>query len=154
MTASSRTMVAHAIRPSIRLVSRVLVVDDEPMIVSFVSRALSAEGFRVDGATDGARGLELARTGGYELVVLDLLLPSIDGVTVLQELMESRPSQRVLVLSALSTSRPKCAAWSSARRTTCRTPFARGARRADPRTPSAGGLGSRPAGASRAGGDA
>jgi len=83
-------------------VSRVLVVDDEPMIVSFVSRALSAEGFQVDGASDGARGLELARTGGYELVVLDLLLPSIDGVTVLQELMESRPSQRVLVLSALS----------------------------------------------------
>lgn len=72
------------------------------MIVGFVSRALSAEGFQVDGATDGARGLELARTGGYELVVLDLLLPSIDGVTVLQELMESRPSQRVLVLSALS----------------------------------------------------
>ena len=82
--------------------SRVLVVDDEPMIVGFVARALSAEGVQVDGATDGARGLELARTGGYELVVLDLLLPSIDGVTVLQELMESRPSQRVLVLSALS----------------------------------------------------
>ena len=82
--------------------SRVLVVDDEPKIVGFVSRALSAEGFQVDGATDGARGLELARTGGYELVVLDLLLPSIDGVTVLQELMDSRPSQRVLVLSALS----------------------------------------------------
>jgi len=82
--------------------SRVLVVDDEPKIVGFVSRALSAEGFQVDGATDGARGLDLARTGGYELVVLDLLLPSIDGVTVLQELMDSRPSQRVLVLSALS----------------------------------------------------
>jgi DNA-binding response OmpR family regulator len=82
--------------------SRVLVVDDEPKIVGFVSRALSAEGFQVDGATDGARGLELARTGGYELVVLDLLLPGIDGVTVLQELMDSRPSQRVLVLSALS----------------------------------------------------
>lgn len=82
--------------------SRVLVVDDEPMIVGFVSRALSAEGFQVEGATDGARGLELAKSGGYELVVLDLLLPSIDGVTVLRELMESRPSQRVLVLSALS----------------------------------------------------
>ena len=98
----TKRWLAHAIRPSIRLVSRVLVVDDEPMIVSFVSRALSAEGFRVDAASDGARGLELARTGGYELVVLDLLLPSIDGVTVLQELMESRPSRRVLVLSALS----------------------------------------------------
>ena len=81
---------------------RVLVVDDEPRIVSFVSRALSAEGFQVDGALDGSRGLELARTGEYELVVLDLLLPSLDGETLLQELMEARPSQRVLVLSALS----------------------------------------------------
>jgi two-component system, OmpR family, response regulator len=83
-------------------VPRVLVVDDEPRIVSFVSRALSAEGFQVDGALDGSRGLELARTGEYELVVLDLLLPSLDGVTLLQEIMEARPSQRVLVLSALS----------------------------------------------------
>lgn len=90
------------LRPSIRVVPRVLVVDDEARIVSFVSRALSSEGFQVDGAMDGARGLELARTGSYELVVLDLLLPSLDGVALLQDLMEARPSQRVLVLSALS----------------------------------------------------
>ena len=82
--------------------ARVLVVDDEPRIVSFVSRALSAEGFQVDGAHDGDRALELATTGSYELVVLDLLLPQIDGMTVLQDLMEQRPEQRVLVLSALS----------------------------------------------------
>ena len=49
----------------------VLVVDDEPRIASFVSRALSAEGFRVDSASDGLQGLDLARTGRYELVVLD-----------------------------------------------------------------------------------
>ncbi|MGH2528156.1 MAG: response regulator transcription factor [Actinomycetota bacterium] len=82
--------------------ARVLLVDDERRIVSFVSRALSAEGFQVDSALDGIRGLELARTGRYELVVLDLLLPGQDGVSVLQHLMESRPDQRVLVLSALS----------------------------------------------------
>jgi DNA-binding response OmpR family regulator len=81
---------------------RVLVVDDEPRIVSFVSRALAAEGFQVDGAMDGGRGLDLAKTGAYELVVLDLLLPALDGVTVLERLMDSRPDQRVLVLSALS----------------------------------------------------
>jgi two-component system OmpR family response regulator len=80
----------------------VLVVDDEPRIVSFVSRALSAEGFQVDGAHDGIRALELASTGSYELVVLDLLLPRLDGMAVLQGLMESRPDQRVLILSALS----------------------------------------------------
>ncbi|HEX6263732.1 MAG TPA: response regulator transcription factor [Actinomycetota bacterium] len=82
--------------------ARVLVVDDEPRIVSFVSRALSAEGFQVDGAHDGIRALELAKTGRYELVVLDLLLPELNGITVLRDLLESRPDQRVLVLSALS----------------------------------------------------
>lgn len=82
--------------------ARVLLVDDERRIVSFVSRALSAEGFEVDSALDGIRGLELARTGRYELVVLDLLLPGQDGVSVLRNLMESRPDQRVLILSALS----------------------------------------------------
>jgi DNA-binding response OmpR family regulator len=83
-------------------VARVLVVDDEPRIVSFVSRALSAEGFQVDGVHDGIRALEMARSGSYELVVLDLLLPDLDGMSVLQRLMEARPDQRVLVLSALS----------------------------------------------------
>ena len=87
--------------------ARVLVIDDEPRIANFVSRALSAEGFRVDAASDGIRGLELARTGRYELVVLDLLLPGRDGVSVLRDLMEARPEQRVLILSALSDVRSK-----------------------------------------------
>ena len=82
--------------------AKVLVVDDEPRIVNFVSRALAAEGFQVDGAHDGARALELATGRRYELVVLDLLLPQLDGMSVLQGLMEHRPEQRVLVLSALS----------------------------------------------------
>lgn len=81
---------------------RVLVVDDEPRIVSFISRALSAEGLGVDSAHDGHRALELARTRRYELVVLDLLLPGLDGVSVLRGILEARPDQRVLVLSALS----------------------------------------------------
>lgn len=90
--------------------ARLLVVDDEPRIVNFVSRALSAEGFRVDAAPDGIRGLELARSGRYELVVLDLMLPGLDGVSVLRGLMEARPEQRVLILSALSDvqSRVEC----------------------------------------------
>jgi DNA-binding response OmpR family regulator len=82
--------------------TRVLVIDDEPRIVSFVSRALKAEGIRVDGAHDGVRGLNLAQSGRYELVILDLLLPGMDGITLLRRLIEERPEQRVLVLSALS----------------------------------------------------
>ncbi len=82
--------------------ARVLVVDDEPRIVNFVSRALSAQGFGVDGAYDGLRALQLARSGRYELVVLDLLLPGLDGESVLRGIIEARPEQRVLVLSALA----------------------------------------------------
>lgn len=81
--------------------SRVLVIDDEPKIVSFVTRALTARGFDVDSAASGARGLELARRGGYAVVVLDLRLPDLDGVDVLQRTLAERPDQQVIVLSAL-----------------------------------------------------
>src|SRR3954471_2585051 len=80
---------------------RVLVIDDEPKIADFVSRALSANGLSVDSATEGARGLELARSGRYDLVVLDLMMPGVSGMGVLRGTIEARPQQRVLVLSAL-----------------------------------------------------
>jgi DNA-binding response OmpR family regulator len=83
-------------------VARILVIDDEPQIVSLVSRALAADGFAVDSACDGARGLALAVRQRYELVVLDLLLPGIDGVGVLRKLMRRRSGQQVLILSAIS----------------------------------------------------
>lgn len=79
-----------------------MVVDDEPKIASFVSRALTANGFLVDTAADGVQGFRLACERTYNLIVLDLLLPGLDGVSVLRRLMESRPGQPVFVLSALS----------------------------------------------------
>src|SRR6478672_13511824 len=83
-------------------VSRVLVVDDEPKLVSFVRRALATNGIAADGAVDGARGLELALSGNYELVVLDLLMPGIDGTCVLEQTLQRVPEQQVLILSAFS----------------------------------------------------
>src|SRR4051794_26187966 len=82
--------------------AKVLIIDDEPRIVAFVSRALTANGLTVDTATDGHRGLELARGGQYDLVVLDLMMPGVSGMDVLRGIMRSRPHQRVLVLSARS----------------------------------------------------
>jgi two-component system, OmpR family, response regulator len=84
------------------VVGRILVVDDEPRIVSFVSRVLAAEGYGVDTVGDGPTALRTAMTGIYDLVVLDLLLPGLDGTAVLAELTEARPHQPVLVLSAVS----------------------------------------------------
>jgi len=83
-------------------VAQILVIDDEPKIVSFVSRALTGDGFAVDSAADGVRGLALAVRERYDLVVLDLLLPGLHGVGVLHKLMSRRPRQQVIVLSAVS----------------------------------------------------
>jgi two-component system OmpR family response regulator len=88
-------------------VSRILVVDDETRITNFVSRALAAEGFAVETAENGTDGLKLARSGRFDLVVLDLLMQPLDGVSVLKNLLASRPEQPVLVLSAISDIRAK-----------------------------------------------
>jgi two-component system, OmpR family, response regulator len=82
--------------------SRVLVVDDEPKLVSFVRRALATRGIPADGAVDGAKGLELALSGNYELVVLDLLMPGVDGTSVLEQTVQRLPEQQILILSAFS----------------------------------------------------
>jgi DNA-binding response OmpR family regulator len=82
--------------------TRVLVVDDEPRMASVVARALESEGLGVEVASDGVTGLAQALSGRYELVVLDLLLPRMDGVSVLRNIVMARPSQQVLVISALT----------------------------------------------------
>ena len=79
---------------------RILVIEDEPRILAFVSRGLEAEGFTVDAAGDGADGLRQAVLENYDLVVLDLLLPRLDGLAVLRELDQRRPGLPVVIVSA------------------------------------------------------
>ena len=79
---------------------RILVIEDEPRILAFVSRGLEAEGFTVDPAGDGADGLRRAVLEDYDLVVLDLLLPRLDGLAVLRELQQRRPELPVVIVSA------------------------------------------------------
>src|SRR5215213_7779610 len=81
--------------------TRILLVDDEPTILSFVARILRGHGFTVDCAVDGAQALAMARAGGYELIVLDLVMPGVDGIATLKSIMAVRPEQAVMVLSAL-----------------------------------------------------
>jgi DNA-binding response OmpR family regulator len=81
---------------------RILVIEDEPRILDFLRLGLEAEGFVVDGAEDGAVGLARALAEPYELVVLDLLLPQVDGLHLLNDLRALRPELPVLILSARS----------------------------------------------------
>jgi DNA-binding response OmpR family regulator len=78
-----------------------LLVDDEPRILGFISRALSAAGYTIDRASGGAEALRLARTNKYGLVILDLIMPDMDGRQVLAELLRAHPDRGVLVLSCL-----------------------------------------------------
>jgi DNA-binding response OmpR family regulator len=79
----------------------ILLVDDEPSIQGFVSRALSAAGYAIDCASDGADAIRLARSREYDLVILDLIMPDMDGREVLAELLRAHPDQAVVVLSCL-----------------------------------------------------
>jgi DNA-binding response OmpR family regulator len=81
---------------------QILVIEDEPRIRSFLGRAFEAEGFGVDGAEDGLDGLKRAVECPYDLIVLDLLLPRVDGLTVLRELTRRCPDVPVVIVSARS----------------------------------------------------
>jgi len=79
---------------------RVLVVEDERRLAAAVRRGLSAEGFAVDIAYDGEDGLHSAREGGYDAVVLDLMLPKVSGYQVCQRLRAEKNWVPILILSA------------------------------------------------------
>jgi DNA-binding response OmpR family regulator len=81
---------------------RILVIEDEPRILAFLARGLEAEGFVVDGASDGAAGARRAIRARYDLVILDLLLPKLDGLAVLRELQRECPDLPVVIVSARS----------------------------------------------------
>lgn len=86
---------------------RILVIDDEQRILTFLRRGLEAEGMWVDLAEDGEEGLRLALSRSYDLVILDLVMPALDGHAVLRGILAEKPSQPVLVLSALNDTASK-----------------------------------------------
>ncbi len=68
--------------------ARILIIEDEDRIRQFLQRGLSFEGYRVDAAADGNAGLELARENPPDLVLLDIMLPGIDGIEVCRRLRQ------------------------------------------------------------------
>jgi DNA-binding response OmpR family regulator len=87
--------------------TEVLVIEDEPKMAKVLHRALGSAGFRVTVAGTGHGGLAALDEGGYALVILDLLLPDVDGLAVLARARSRAPDTPVLVLSAVTDVRSK-----------------------------------------------
>lgn len=79
---------------------RILIVEDEKKAASFIRRALQTEGFAVDAVHNGEDGLAVAMTTAYDVIVLDIMLPGRDGLSVLRELRSRLNRTPVLLLSA------------------------------------------------------
>jgi two-component system OmpR family response regulator len=79
---------------------RALLVEDDQTIADFVARGLREAGFVVDHAVDGNTGLTLARDGSYDVAIVDLMLPGLDGMSLIQSLRQEGIRTPVLILSA------------------------------------------------------
>jgi DNA-binding response OmpR family regulator len=82
---------------------RALVIDDEEPIRQMIARVLVRDGFTVEAASDGHEAIEMLDCGEYDFVVLDLMMPRVDGFGVLRHLRESHPEllRNVIVATAM-----------------------------------------------------
>jgi CheY-like chemotaxis protein len=96
----TRRLVASGTSIAEAVPMRVLIVEDERRMANYIGRALVEEAFAVDTACDGLRALELARTYEYDAIVLDVMLPGLDGISVCRELRSERRQVPVLIVSA------------------------------------------------------
>lgn len=83
---------------------KILLVDDDELIRDLYSEVLKDANFDVDSAKDGQEGFEMLKRGGYDVVLLDLIMPELDGVTVLRKLHDNppgKPNKHIIVLTNL-----------------------------------------------------
>jgi two-component system OmpR family response regulator len=79
---------------------RLLLVEDDPTIAGFIAKGLKEAGFAVDHASDGEAGFELAVSHPFDAAIVDLMLPKLDGLTLIQRLRDRKICTPVLILSA------------------------------------------------------
>ena len=82
---------------------RLLLIEDDEKIALFIKTGLEESGFAVDHAADGQDGLHFALTEPYDLAIIDLMLPKVDGLTIISEIRNKRINTPVLILSAKKT---------------------------------------------------
>lgn len=104
--------------------SRILLAEDEERIAAFVEKGLRANGFRSETVTDGNTALEFARSGEFDLLVLDIGLPNLDGFSVLRRLRAERVELPIIILTARDAIEDTVAGLSGGADDYMRKPFA------------------------------
>jgi DNA-binding response OmpR family regulator len=87
---------------------RILVVEDEHRIANNIKKGLEQERYAVDVAYDGTSGFDLASTEEYDLIVLDLMLPGMDGMAVCRDLRKQKIHTPILILTAKGQTAVSC----------------------------------------------
>jgi len=82
---------------------RILLIEDDSQIASFIEKGLKQAGFAVDHAADGEDGLHLALTVPYDTAIIDIMLPKLDGLSLIETLRKRKVNMPVLILSAKRT---------------------------------------------------
>ena len=98
---------------------RLLVVEDEKSLRDDITKKLRLDGYEADACGDGNEARELLAVEYYDLVLLDLNLPGVDGMTILREFRAVNDETPVLILSARSEITDRWMGWTQARTTTC-----------------------------------
>ena len=101
---------------------KLLIVDDDAKIAAALRRGLTAEGFSVEVAADGPEGLWRAREGGYDLILLDIMLPGRNGYRVCADLRRAGDTTPILMLTAKDGDLDEAEAWTPAPTTTSASP--------------------------------
>ncbi|PTX21290.1 winged helix family two component transcriptional regulator [Pontibacter mucosus] len=86
---------------------KILLIEDEPKVASFIKKGLEEQNYEVDQAYDGSLGIRLALQNEYDLIILDIILPHINGIDVCREIRRHNSTVSILMLTALGTTDDK-----------------------------------------------
>lgn len=79
---------------------RILLVEDDQVLADFIKKGMTQAGFVIDHAADGLAGLDAALNGGYDLAIIDLMLPKIDGLSIIDQIRQRKINLPIIILSA------------------------------------------------------
>lgn len=83
--------------------AKIAIIDDETQILTMLDRYLSKNGYKIATFSDSIQGMNSALSNEYDIILLDIMMPKMDGIEVLDRIKEKKPDARVIMMTAYST---------------------------------------------------